>query len=241
MYRIGKWIYRYCPVPKAYGKKVSDCLLQLYGIKEHHQRVQLFWEKKYSIHLYVTFFSLIIGLRERIVTQIFLIAMANFVTHYYLHEKLKEAIVLNREKILEGFFEFSSQFTLMINAGLNYRHALEQSIGDHAFSPYLRKALQQISSGVPETAAFDAIPAQCREMVITRYFNCIGQGQRHGNKDLRKDLKRITEENWQEKLKHHRKMGEILKTKLLFPMMIMFVGILGVLLLPVIIQFQFMM
>lgn len=241
MYLIGKMIFKRFSAPKKYNQKISDCLLQLYGREEYLSKLNFFWAQKYSFHIYTTLLMVILGLRETMSTRVFLLILGNFACHYYLYERLKEATSLHRESIIDGFFEFSALFTLMINAGLNYRNALECSIGDHAFSPYIRRALQEINTGVPEITAFGAIPTQCREVIITRYFNCIVQGQKYGNRDLRKDLKRITEENWQEKLKHHRKKGEILKTKLLAPMMMIFVGVLGILLMPVMIQFQSMM
>ena len=241
MYTIGHIIYRKVSAPRSYNQKISDCLLQLYGRQEYLSKLQEFWAKKYSLHIYISLIICMISVRETVLTGVFLLLLGNGACHYYLYERIKEAVALHREEIIDGFFEFSALFTLMINAGLNYRNALEYSIGNHAFSPYLKRALQEIQAGVPEILVFSTIPSQCREVVITRYFNCIAQGQKYGNRDLRKDLKRITEENWQTKLKHHRKKGEILKTKLLVPLMIIFIGILSILLMPVMIQFQSMM
>lgn len=240
-YAIGSYLYKRVKPPKNYQQRIKEDLLQLYGSKEYKAKVQEFWSKKYSLHIYLTVGVVLMTLSESLVMRIVFMIAGHLCCHYYLHEKFKEQLQDHRQDVLDGFFEFSSLFTLMINAGLNYKRALEESVGHHAFSPYLLKALQQIRTGTPEISAFEQIPIQCREPVITRYFACIVQGQRHGNRSMRNDLKRITEENWQEKLKLHKKKGEVLKTKLLFPMILIFIGILSVLLLPVMIQFQLMM
>jgi tight adherence protein C len=240
-YAIGGWLYKKMKPPQSYHQRIKEDLLQLYGTKEYRARVEEFWSKKYSVHLYLTIGVGLISLKESLLMRIVLMVGGHLCCHYYLHEKLKTQMQEHRQEVLDGFFEFASLFTLMINAGLNYKRALEESVGRHAFSPYLRKALQQIRTGTSEISAFEQIPIQCREPVITRYFACIVQGQRHGNRSMRNDLKRITEENWQEKLKLHKKKGEVLKTKLLFPMILIFIGILSILLLPVMIQFQLMM
>jgi tight adherence protein C len=240
-YALGGWFYKKLKPPQNYHQRIKEDLLQLYGTKEYKPKVEEFWSKKYSLHIYITVAIVLITLRESLLMRIVMMVGGQLSCHYYLHEKFKEQMQTHRQEVLDGFFEFSSLFTLMINAGLNYKRALEESTGHHAFSPYLFKALQQIRTGASEISAFEQIPIQCREPVITRYFACIVQGQRHGNRSMRNDLKRITEENWQEKLKLHKKKGEVLKTKLLFPMILIFVGILSILLLPVMIQFQLMM
>lgn len=240
-FKIGRIIFQRVGVPKRYSKKIADTLLRLYG-RENYQRCQEdYWAKKYTAHILVTVISILSIVEQEATTVLFLFCMMHGACHYYLDQKLKEELVQYREKVLEGFFEFSSLYTLMINAGLNYRNALKHCIGDNSFSPYLDKAMKKMNSGVPDITAFESIPLECRETYITRYFGCIIQGQRHGNRSLREDLKKITLENWQERLKYHRKRGETLKTKLVFPMMLIFVGILFILMLPVFIQFQMMM
>ncbi len=237
----GELLYRFLPLPKSYNIKVGNMLLQLYGHREYVERIKRFWIRKFGIHLYVVIMTIAVTYKESPTVALAGITFGQIGTHYYIHEKLKERSISHRQNIIEGFFEFSSLFTLMINAGLNYKNALHYSIGDHQFSPYLRNALQKMSSGTSEIIAFEEIPVLCREMVITRYFACITKGLRHGNRHLRKDLQQITTENWQEKLNLHRKKGETLKTKLVLPLMLIFVGILMILLLPVMIQFQLMM
>lgn len=240
-YKVGAVIYQRIRPPRKYEQKVSDSLLRLYGTKSYKEKLYCFWSKKYSLHIYTSLIVILLTVGESLSSQGIFFLGGNVCCHYYLDEKLKEEIETHRRALMNGFFEFSSLFTLMINAGLNYKNALEYSIGDHAFSPYLNEAIRQIKTGKSEILAFEEIPLQCRETVITRYFACIVQGQRHGNRSVRNDLKRITEENWNEKLKLHRKNGEVLKTKLLLPMMLIFIGILGILLMPVMIQFQQLM
>ncbi len=241
LYFIGEIIYSKWGTIEPLNKSIRTLLLKQYGPIDYREKLKIFWIKKYSIHIYCLFFSIIVSLDKVFQEKIMIIFFFSLAAHYYLLENLKATVLKRQEELLEGFFEFSSLFTLLITAGMTNKKAMQMSIGDHEFSTVLNKAFLRMSSGIPEVAAFEEISSSCREPVITRYFGCISQGQRHGNKKLKEDLARITNENWQEKLKLQKKKGETLKTKLVFPMMIIFTGILFILLMPVMIQFQGMM
>lgn len=239
--KIGEIVYDKWGAIDPLNKTIRTLLLRQYGPIDYREKLKLFWIKKYTIHFYCLIFSLLVSTEKIVQEKVMIVFFFSFAAHFYLLENLKAIVQKRQEKLLEGFFEFSSLFTLLITAGMTNKKAMQMSIGNHEFSKILNKAYLRMSSGIPEVAAFEEISSSCREPVITRYFGCISQGQRHGNKKLKEDLVRITNENWQEKLKLHRKKGETLKTKLVFPMMIIFTGILLILLLPVIIQFQGMM
>lgn len=239
--KVGELIYSRWGSIEALNKTTRTLLLRQYGPIDYQEKLKDFWIRKYSIHFYCIIFSLLISFDKGLGEKIMFLVFFSFAAHLYLLENLKANVLKRQEALLEGFFEFSSLFTLLITAGMTNKKAIQMSIGHHEFSKVLNRAYLRMTSGIPEVAAFEEISSSCREPVITRYFGCIAQGQRHGNKKLKEDLARITNENWQEKLKLQKKKGETLKTKLVFPMMIIFTGILLILLLPVMIQFQGMM
>ncbi len=239
IYFIGRLVYKKIGILKSRKQALSEKFIKLYGVNNYVYELEKFIIKKYSLHIYFSIFSVLATIHESIKFKIFFIMLFNFICHYYMEQNLNQRVKQYRESVIEGFFEFSSQFTLMINAGLNYKNALYRIECKNNFTPYVEKAKRDIDSGVPEMRAFSEIPVQIREVVITRYFNCIVQAKKYGNRDVIKDLNKITEQNWNEKLKLHRKKAEELKVKLLFPMMFIFIGVLSILMLPVMIQFQF--
>lgn len=238
LWRVGLILYRRFGVHSLLGHKSNVFIFKLFGAKAYGEALESHWAKRYSIHLYMSLF-MILGIGDKgIKDLVSYLAIFNLAWHFYSLSALAEKYRLYHLQVMDGFFTFTTLFTLMINAGLNQRFALEKCIGEHGFSPYLEIADQQIKSGMSESAAFEELSARFREPLISRYFGCIIQGQRYGNIKMKDDLKQITAENWREKLNLHRKEGERMKTKLLFPLMFIFVGILLILMLPVIVQFN---
>ena len=237
-WRLGLSLYRRFGVHGLIGNKSNVLILKLVGAKGYGEALEKHWAKRYSVHLYISLFTILAVGDQGISNFLTYLVIFNLAWHFYSISALTEEYRLYHLQVMDGFFTFTTLFTLMINAGLNQRFALEKCIGDHGFSPYLKIADQQIKSGMPESAAFEELSARFREPLISRYFGCIIQGQRYGNVKMKDDLKQITSENWREKLNLHRKAGEQMKTKLLFPLMFIFVGILLILMLPVIVQFN---
>ena len=212
----------------------------LYGKEKFKIKSIEYFSKKYFFHYFLVLLCGVLYSFSDVERKniIYVFIGGNFLTYYYFAQKLSDDVKKRKEQLLEGFFEFSTKFTLFIGAGLNFNKALEKSIGNNEFSSYLKDASKKVNSGRSVSHAFEDIATDCRDIIINQYISCIVQSAKRGNYNIAGDLKKIMSENWNTRIGIYKKWGEELKTKLLIPMMIIFVGIMIILMAPVVLKLQ---
>ena len=90
----------------------------------------------------------------------------------------------------------------------------------------MRKVNEEIDNGVPEIDALYNFGNRCVTPEIKKFTSFIVQGLEKGSKDLANALRNQTDELWQLKKQNTLKRGELASSKLMIPLMIMFIGIL---------------
>ena len=85
---------------------------------------------------------------------------------------------------------------------------------------------EEIDNGVPEIDALYNFGNRCVTPEIKKFTSFIVQGLEKGSKDLANALRNQTDELWQLKKQNTLKRGELASSKLMIPLMIMFIGIL---------------
>jgi tight adherence protein C len=98
----------------------------------------------------------------------------------------------------------------------------------------------EIRNGKPEISAYEDFARRCRVKEITKFVTAIIQNLRKGNSELVPLLKLQSNECWQLRKLMAKKLGEEASTKLVLPLMIMFVGILVVVILPAVLQLKYL-
>ena len=98
----------------------------------------------------------------------------------------------------------------------------------------MRKVNEEIDNGVSEIDALYNFGNRCTTPDIKKFTAFIVQGLEKGSKDLADALRNQTDELWQLKKQNTLKRGELASSKLMIPLMIMFVGILIMVMGPII-------
>jgi tight adherence protein C len=104
----------------------------------------------------------------------------------------------------------------------------------------LNKTYLEIKNGKPEMTAYEDFAKRCRVKEITKFIAAIIQNLRKGNGELVTLLKLQSNECWQLRKNLARRLGEEASTKLVLPLMIMFVGILIIVILPEIMNLNYL-
>lgn len=155
---------------------------------------------------------------------------------YYYFTTLPASKVKKRSaKFMSEFPNAVSTIALLVNSGMILREAWrEVSLSDET-ELYLemRKVNEEIDNGVSEIDALYNFANRCVTPEIKKFTSFIVQGLEKGSKDLAFALKNQTDELWELKKQNTLRQGELASSKLMIPLMVMFVGVLIMIIGPI--------
>ena len=150
-------------------------------------------------------------------------------TLYYYFMKLPASKVKDRSiRFMDEFPNAVSTIALLVNSGMILREAWREVSMSAETELYLemRKVNEDIDNGVAEVDALYNFGNRCvtpENKKITAYNV---QGLEKGRRDLANALRNQTDELWELKKQNILKRGELASSKLMIPLMVMFIGIL---------------
>ncbi len=158
------------------------------------------------------------------------IAIAALVTVPFLVDSsLEESIKKRRVSIQIEFPEFVNKLTLLVNAGMSISKAWEKIINenkkDHLLYNEMRYALAQIQTGIPKGSAYEEFARRCHVKEVTKFVSVVVMNLKRADSEVVSVLKEQGHECWEMRKNAAKEMGEQAGTKILIPMMIMFLGI----------------
>lgn len=148
---------------------------------------------------------------------------------FLVDSSLKEQIEKRRRSIQMEFPEFINKLTLLVNAGMTISKAWEKIINenkkDHILYEEMRYALMEIKAGKAEAVAYEEFARRCRVKEVTKFVSVIVMNLKRGGSEVVPVLKAQGDECWEMRKNAARQLGEEASTKILIPLMIMFLGI----------------
>ncbi len=148
-----------------------------------------------------------------------------FLVDASLEEQIKERRLL----IQMEFPEFVNKLTLLVNAGMTISKAWEKIIHenkkDHILYQEMQYALAEVKAGKPEPIAYEEFARRCHVKEVTKFVSVIVMNLKRGGSEVVPVLREQGRECWEMRKNAAREMGEQAGTKILIPMMIMFLGI----------------
>lgn len=154
---------------------------------------------------------------------------ANFAVSFLVDTSLKESIEKRRRSIQMEFPEFVNKLTLLVNAGMTISKAWEKIINEnkkeHILYDEMRYSLMEIKAGKPEAVAYEEFARRCRVKEVTKFVSVIVMNLKRGGSEVVPVLKAQGNECWEMRKNAARQLGEEASTKILIPLMIMFMGI----------------
>lgn len=157
------------------------------------------------------------------------------VAYYYYGTNVSDRIKKRSEELLGDFSNVVSKLALLTNAGMIIREAWEEVAytGDSVFYVEMQKAVDDMNNGYSETDALYSFGMRCIIPEIKKFTSTIIQGIEKGNSELTHMLEEQSAETWNLKKQDVRRQGEKAASKLMIPMMMMFVGILIMVIVPI--------
>ncbi len=167
--------------------------------------------------------------------------VAFFAVPILIDKGLNEKIDQRRLSIRMEFPEFVNKLTILVNAGMTISKAWEKiatdSKKDTPLFKEMKYTLAEIGAGKPEAVAYEEFGRRCKIKEIIKFTSVIVLNLKKGGAEVVPVLKLQAAECWEMRKNAAKQLGEEAGTKVLIPMMIMFVGIIVIVVLPAILSF----
>lgn len=220
------------------ARETREQVTILYGERYADYYLRVFYAQKVSMSMLIlalmcTISSLASGTDK---AMIFVIGLLVTGVVYYYFTKLPESQIKKRsETFLLEFPNAVSTIALLVNSGMILREAWrEVSFSGESLLYYeMRKVNEDIDNGISEIDALYAFANRCVTPEIKKFTSFIVQGLEKGSKDLADALKNQTDELWELKKQTTLQKGDLASSKLMIPLMIMFVGVLIMIMGPI--------
>lgn len=225
-----------------YKSKFANDLRQqvviLYGEKYSEFYIRVLYAQKFSLCWLILIVSgifacLVQGSDSLVIFGIGLVLFG--VIYYYFNTMASSKIKKKSAIYLKEFPNVVSTIALLVNAGMMLREAWTEvaysSTGD--LYDQMQKVSEDMGNGMSESDALYAFSLRCATPEIKKFTSFIVQGLEKGNKDLAFSLKNQSDELWEMKKQRVLQQGDLAASKLLIPIMVMFIGILVIVMGPI--------
>ena len=226
-----------------YDRKLLAAAGELYGAQNSLSRIRIHWAYKIVLVILALLFCTLIGAASKLDWgyAAFCVLLTGGAA-YLPDRELCNKVGKRRLAIQKDFPDFINKLTLLINAGMTVQKAWEKaSLGSGKDTPLymeLNTALKDIKAGKPEHRAYEEFAKRCRTPEITRFISVVLQNIRKGNSELVPILRVFSTECWEMRKNTAKRYGEEASTKMLFPMMLMFIAILIIVGMPAILSLR---
>jgi tight adherence protein C len=230
----------------TYERNLSTKLSELYGARDIKHRLKLHYTRKISYIITALLAVTLLGvLMDKPDASYVIFSSAVLLIVFYVADReLDERIKKRNFYIQYDFPDFLNKLVLLINAGMTVPKAWEKIVSDRKNMTPLYEELNitylEIKNGKPEMAAYEDFARRCRVKEITKFIAVVIQNLRKGNGEMVPLLKLQSNECWELRKSMAKRLGEEASTKLVLPLMIMFIGILVIVILPAVLQLKYL-
>lgn len=216
-------------------RKLRKELSVLYGEKYADYYVRVIHSQKITFAFTVAVLAVpLYGFANDMAVMLVMLVFA-WLAYYYFGTVTSKKILARSEEMLRDFSNVVSKLALLTNAGMIMREAWEEvaQTGESALYAEMQRAVDEMNNGVSEVDALFNFGSRCIIPEIKKFTSTIVQGMVKGNSELVYMLQEQSKEVWAAKKQDVKRQGEKAASKLMIPILIMFVGILIMVIVPI--------
>jgi tight adherence protein C len=155
---------------------------------------------------------------------------------------LNNRIKKRRLTIEIDFPDFISKLALLLNAGMTIRNAWERILIENTKKSFFYQeahvTYEQIKNGRTEEFAYEDFGKRCRLEEVRRFTSLLVQNLKRGDSQIVLLLQDLSRECWNTRKHSAMRLGEEASTKMMFPLMLMFLVILIIIGFPAILALR---
>lgn len=154
---------------------------------------------------------------------------------WYVDEQMNDKLEERRDEMLTDMPQMLSKLTLLVNSGMPMREAWNKvAFGrqNRVLYTEMQKTVQEMQNGVSDIDAYRNFADRCGIKEVRRFSSTMIQNLQKGNSEVAFFLREMSDEIWEQKKHLVKRKGEAANSKLLFPMVLIFMGILGMIMVP---------
>ena len=167
---------------------------------------------------------------------LFLVMLVGAVAAFFYYGRtLPDKIRKRKEAMLMDFSEVISKLALLVSAGMVLRNAWKRVAASNDTEIYqeMQKSVLEMDNGISEEEAISRFGQQCMLSETKKFALTVTQGLSKGNSELASMLRQQSQEIWHARQQKARRLGEMATDKLLFPIVLVFIGILIMVIVPI--------
>lgn len=226
--------FKYSYKTKA-DRKLRQPITAMYGEKycEYYLRVIRSQQASFT-SIFVLFAFIMYGMSGGNIIMLVLMLAVAAILPMALSNSLKNKLQARSEEMLGDFSDVVSKLALLTNAGMNLHEAWRSvaDTGDSTIYKEMRNSVLEMENGSSEVDAIYHFGLRCMVPEIKKFASTITAGLTKGNAELSAMLQTQSKESWGMKKQLVRRAGEKAASKLLIPILIMFIGILIMIMVP---------
>ena len=217
------------------GRKKEKVIAEIYGAKYAEFYHYCIVGGQITYALTIAPLGFFIGAMMQDAVFAMLVIAAGIALVVYLDMDINMKVEQKRDEILSDFPEVLSKLTLLVNAGMVVREAWTKVAytNDRPLYKEMQITGEEMGNGVSELDAFYNFSQRCAIKEIKKFSSVLTQNIQKGSAELAMNLRYMSEESWEEKKHRAKRKGEVAGTKLMIPVMIMFVGVLLIIVVPI--------
>lgn len=223
------------PYTTKHARALRRQLSAMYGEKLTDFYLHIIFAKAATAALTVlTLVAPLYCLSGEIIIVPFMILMAGL-AFYYVDNRTQMKMAERSEEMIRDFSNVVSKLALMTNAGMIMREAWRETAfsGNTNIYREMQVSEEQLNNGASMQDALYAFGQRCFLPEVKKFTSTIAQGMVRGNEELPMMLQSQSKEVWASRKQYYRRLGEQAASKLLMPILIMFIGILIMVMVPI--------
>jgi len=181
---------------------------------------------------------------------LFLAAILSFLAYFLQGKKLDENIKDRRKQMLNDYYEIVNKLILYINVGVSVKLAFQKMADEYSDRrnkrlikfKYAYEELiimcRKIDNGLSEAAAYELCGKRSELIQYKKLFGYVNQSIKKGSEFVVEKLNSELKEAFELRKANAVKIGEEATTKLMLPMIIMLIIVIGILIIPAFTSFE---
>lgn len=244
--QIIDWIDVQKRFPK-FSNSYHQKIVNLRGSRDAHEHFRVFLSR---IVITLTFVIILIGLMSYVSdydsNTIMMTSVLGIIIVFYQIRTLDLRIKKRKDKILIELPEFTNKVILLVNAGDTVQGAIKKCVDQNKHNIYesplyfeLSEALNNMQSNKSFQDALKEFSQRCSLQEVSVLTTVIMMNYRKGGSMLVDSLQELSKSLWDKRKTITKIQGEEASSKLIFPIMLIFVTVLVIVLYPALASMAF--